>query len=288
MTSIREVLNTVENADPEKRGLRNQVPRIASLPCSCYNKMETSPNIKSILEISPFVKSTRCVPTRERRRAMTEVPSDQPVSQRRKRRDAIENRERILHVARQLFATQGVEATSMNEIAQVAQVGPGTLYRCFAHKGALGEALLTEAITAFWKQVDATLFPDAPGSALSQLDWFLDALLRMTETHLSLFTLVMELAESPHHKAYQNPFYTALHQRIRQLLAKAVAQGETRDLDVSFTADAILAAIMPSLYEFQQQTRNFSRERIMTGIRRLFIDGLRVHTQHTTAPGNEG
>jgi hypothetical protein len=35
---------------------------LASLPCSCYNKMETSPNIESILEISPFVKSTRCVP----------------------------------------------------------------------------------------------------------------------------------------------------------------------------------------------------------------------------------
>jgi AcrR family transcriptional regulator len=218
---------------------------------------------------------------------MTEVTGDHPASQRRKRRDAIENRERILQVARHLFAAQGVDATSMNEIAQVAQVGPGTLYRCFAHKGALGVALLAEEVMTFWKQVDATLFPDAPDSALSHLDWFLDALLRMTETHLSLFALCMEAAES-HHEAYQNPFYPALHQRISQLLMKAVAQGEISGLDVPFTADAILAAMMPSLYAFQRQTRNFSRERIMAGIRRVFIDGLRVPTQHTTAPGNEG
>jgi hypothetical protein len=142
------------------------------------------------------------VPSRERRFAMKDVASDQPVFQRRKRRDAVENRERILNVARHLFATQGVDATSMNEIAQV---GPGTLYRCFAHKAALGEALPTEEIAAFWRQVDATLFPDAPGSALSQLDWFLDALLRMTESHMPLFAVLLEVVK-PRHQAYQNPF----------------------------------------------------------------------------------
>ena len=96
---------------------------------------------------------------------MKDVASDQPVFQRRKRRDAVENRERILNVARHLFATQGVDATSMNEIAQVAQVGPGTLYRCFAHKSALGEALLTEEIAAFWRQSTLPVSNPAPERA---------------------------------------------------------------------------------------------------------------------------
>lgn len=206
---------------------------------------------------------------------MNDGASDQPVLGRRKRRDAVENRERILHVARRLFATQGVDATSMNEIAQVAQVGPGTLYRCFAHKAELSEALLSEEIAAFWRQVDATLLPDAPGSALSQLDWFLDALLRMTESNMSLFAVLWEVLK-PRQQAYQNPLYSAVHQRISHLLSKAVAQGETGDLDVSFVADAILAAITPTLYDFQRQFRHFSRERILAGMRRLFTDGLRV------------
>jgi AcrR family transcriptional regulator len=227
------------------------------------------------------------VPIRERRLTMYDVTGDQRASGRRKRRDAIENRERILQTARHLFATQGVDATSMNEIAQAAQVGPGTLYRCFAHKGALGEALLTEEVTAFWKEVDATLLPNAPGSVLSQLDWFLETLLHMTEAHLSLFALVVERAES-HREAYQNPFYPALYQRISQLLTTALVRGETIDLDVPFTADAILAAMTPSLYAFQRQSRSFSRERIMLGIRRLFIDGLQIRAQSTTDLEDKG
>jgi len=61
-----------------------------------------------------------------------------------------------------------------------------------------------------------------------------------------------------------------------------VAQSETVDLDVTFAADAILAAITPPLYDLRRQSRNFSRERILAGMRRLFIDGLRVHSQQTT------
>jgi len=60
------------------------------------------------------------------------------------------------------------------------------------------------------------------------------------------------------------------------------------DLDVSFAADAILAAITPPLYDFQRQSRNFSRERILAGMRRLFIDGLRVHSQQATDTGGKG
>jgi len=94
-------------------------------------------------------------------------------------------------------------------------------------------------------------------------------------------------AES-HREAYQNPFYSALYQRISQLLATALVRGEIIDLDVPFTAYAILAAMTPSLYAFQLQSCSFSRERIMLGIRRLFIDGLQIRAQSPTDPEDKG
>jgi len=45
------------------------------------------------------------------------------------RRDAAENRQRILNTALKLFEQNGVEQVSMNQIAAEAQIGPGTLYR---------------------------------------------------------------------------------------------------------------------------------------------------------------
>jgi AcrR family transcriptional regulator len=51
------------------------------------------------------------------------------------RNDALENRARILEVARQALAADG--DTSMNQIAQRAGVGAGTLYRHFPTRQAL-------------------------------------------------------------------------------------------------------------------------------------------------------
>lgn len=193
------------------------------------------------------------------------------------RRDAVENRERILAAARQLFAAQGVDATSMNQIAQAAQVGPGTLYRHFAHKGELCEALLADDFTAFQERVASTINrQEALDSALTRLERLVDELIRMIESHIPLLSAMQEAAAGGRrHDVFQTPFYSWLHNQITTLLNEAVAQGEVSNLDVDFTADAIFASIAPPLFVFQQQHRGFSRTRIAAGVRRLFIDGLR-------------
>ncbi|MEC3909558.1 helix-turn-helix domain-containing protein [Sphingobium sp. CR2-8] len=57
------------------------------------------------------------------------------------RRDAQHNRAHILEVARQAFDRDSVDV-SMDAIAKLAGVGPGTLYRHFPNKDALLAALL--------------------------------------------------------------------------------------------------------------------------------------------------
>jgi AcrR family transcriptional regulator len=57
------------------------------------------------------------------------------------RADAQRNRARVLDAAREVFAQQGVDA-GMEAIAQRASVGVGTVYRHFATKEALIEALI--------------------------------------------------------------------------------------------------------------------------------------------------
>lgn len=62
-----------------------------------------------------------------------------------KRADATRNRQRILDAARAAFAATGTE-TSMAEIARRSGVGQATLYRNFATRHELLEALLTEEV----------------------------------------------------------------------------------------------------------------------------------------------
>jgi AcrR family transcriptional regulator len=86
------------------------------------------------------------------------------------RRDAAENRERLLAAARQVFDAQGLNA-GVEEVARVAGVGMGTLYRRFPTKDALIEALVHEVLTNIIRlAVEAGSRPDGSG-----LEYFLQA-----------------------------------------------------------------------------------------------------------------
>jgi AcrR family transcriptional regulator len=68
------------------------------------------------------------------------VPAAQESAPRRRRADAERNRGRVLGAARVLFAARGADEVSMDEVARLAEVGIGTLYRHFPTKEALVEA----------------------------------------------------------------------------------------------------------------------------------------------------
>lgn len=200
-----------------------------------------------------------------------------PTPERRERSDARENRRLILTVAKRLFATQGVGPTSMKEIARAAGVGQGTLYRNFAHKGEVCLAMIKEDLSEFQERV-GTLSGDtrAEASPLARLDRLLEERVHLTESHLPLFAAMEEAASGDQRKKhFRGPFGAWTHERIMALLTEAVARGEVATIDIAFTADAILAASSPQLYSYQRHECGYSVERIVAGMRRLYVDGLR-------------
>lgn len=79
------------------------------------------------------------------------------------RRDAAQNREQLLDAAAQVFAARGLDA-SVEEIARVAGVGIGTLYRRFPTKEALIAALVQDVVERMSRlAVDAAGQPDGRG-----------------------------------------------------------------------------------------------------------------------------
>ena len=92
---------------------------------------------------------------------MPQQPPEPPATTRKPRADAQRNRERILQVAKEVFARDGA-AASLDEIARQADVGPGTLYRHFPTRDALIEAVYrseVEKLAAAEPHFAATLSP---------------------------------------------------------------------------------------------------------------------------------
>ena len=80
---------------------------------------------------------------------------------RKLRADALQNRERILQVAKLAFTYVGPDV-SLDEIAKLAKVGPGTLYRHFPTRDALVEAVYRtelEKLTVAEREFSASLPP---------------------------------------------------------------------------------------------------------------------------------
>jgi AcrR family transcriptional regulator len=207
------------------------------------------------------------------------MENHQPVEtspERRQRSDARENRQQILAAAKRLFAVQGIESTSMQEIARAAGVGQGTLYRHFADKGDLCHALVKEDLEAFRERVGAVIADAwALPSPLARLEILIVEKIGVTEGHLPVLAAMQDAAVASR-RPFRGPFDTWVHEHIVALLDQAVAQGEVAPLDVAFTADAIVAALVPPHYRYLRYELGYSSERICTGMRHLFIDRLRL------------
>jgi AcrR family transcriptional regulator len=95
---------------------------------------------------------------------MEELPLSEPPPELTERADAASNRRRILAAASELFAERGAACVSMQDVAQAAGVGMGTMYRRFGDRAGLTFALLTERHRAFQEELLRGAPPLGPGA----------------------------------------------------------------------------------------------------------------------------
>lgn len=106
------------------------------------------------------------------------------------RRDAERNRQRIVAAARELFAVRGLEAT-LNDVAHHANVGVGTVYRRFATKEELLEAIFEDSIDQVVELAKAALHVE---DSWDGFVWFVEHLCELTATDRGLREMVCSKA----------------------------------------------------------------------------------------------
>ncbi len=152
-----------------------------------------------------------------------------------RRIDAERNRERILAAAREAFADPDADI-SMAEVARRSGVGSATLYRNFANRQALLEALYVDEIDAVC-QAAASVTGDSPQERLAA--W----LRRFYAYFTSKRPVAAELLK---HSARDDPVFTGGYARVvaagRPLLDAAQQSGSVRtDVTLEQVLDAIVA-----------------------------------------------
>jgi len=196
------------------------------------------------------------------------IVSDEKIfNKRSERRDAAENRQRILEAALSLFNKDGVEKVSMNQIAKEAEVGSGTLYRRYRNKGELCLDLLKENVVIFFEKTEAYLEDNHTAPASEQMKGILSLFIRFRESKAQLLKGVEDSTVTNRSKSgKRSPIYDELHQLFVGLFDEIDAQSNN-----VFKADMLLEALRSEAYLFQREIRGFTPEEVLEQIYALFI-----------------
>jgi AcrR family transcriptional regulator len=190
---------------------------------------------------------------------------------RSERRDAAENRQRILNAAIKLFEQNGVEQVSMNQIASKAQVGPGTLYRRYKSKSELCLDLIKDTVDLLFNNIETYLEENQSNSPDQRLKGILRVFIDFREKKAQLLTGV-EDSSSTNLLTFklQTPIFNELHQLFVELFNE-INVTKQNHFDSTFRADMLLMALCKDHYSFQRNVRDYSPETILDQLCALFI-----------------
>jgi AcrR family transcriptional regulator len=180
------------------------------------------------------------------------------------RADARRNRERVLEAARTAFGAEGSDV-SLDEIARRAGVGAGTVYRHFATKEALFEAVVFDRMGELVEEARALLDDPDPTRAFSS---FLERLGREGARKRDLVEALA--SDGVHLQVGEAPIVHALIDVLAELLRRAQLAGAVRD-DIS--VDDVMAVLTGAAYAICRSQADDERTRRLLAI---MYDGLRA------------
>lgn len=108
----------------------------------------------------------------------------------RKERERLAKRQEILRAAREVFASKGLHAATLDEIAEKAEFAKGTLYCYFKSKDDLFLSMLEDEIERFRQSLQAELSLDLPPPEI--LARLVKAMMRAFDENMDLMRLLTQ------------------------------------------------------------------------------------------------
>lgn len=162
-------------------------------------------------------------------------------------------RQKLLEVARNLFAHKGLEATTMNDIAQASGRGRRTLYTYFRNKEEIYYAVIEEELERLSEKVDEVAKADVQPE---------EKIFRLIYNHLSMIRDTVARNGTLRAEFFRNiwvvekvrrAFDEEEHRIIKRVLQEGVDKGRFRIANVGLMADIVHYSVkgleVPYIYD---------------------------------------
>jgi AcrR family transcriptional regulator len=149
------------------------------------------------------------------------LPLPSPGSRRQRTRQA------LIDAAGELFSKQGVERTTVEEIAEAANLSVGSIYKHFANKEALAVAFIDESLAIAERYIGEAMDADSPVDRIMGAG---DAYFRYARDHSAACRFAMMRAFDPSDNEATDPIDRAMAKRIQRILL-AIAESLKEAMD---------------------------------------------------------
>nr|WP_272508373.1 TetR/AcrR family transcriptional regulator [Paenisporosarcina quisquiliarum] len=178
----------------------------------------------------------------------------------------VDRRHEILEAATKSFSLFGYKATTMDQVAKLANVGKGTIYTFFSNKEELFHAIVFAMINEMKAEKDAIISDRRSFQENAHL--VLMKMLEFRERHALLSKLIAE------EKEMQTPIVQAVLVKVEQEIVhyiaehieRAISNKEIRDVDVELVAYLIFKAYMAFAVDWQMTHEQALPEEKIVGV----------------------
>jgi AcrR family transcriptional regulator len=187
----------------------------------------------------------------------------------------MDRRKSILEAAERSFSMFGYKASTVDQIAKIANVGKGTIYNFFANK----EELFSEIITNFVKETkmaaSKAIKEDRP--FYENLHYALYEVIEFRKTHqlaVKLSQEVKEMNTSPVTDGLLR-IEKAVLSFVQRELDKAVEKGEIKDCPTDIVAFMMVKLYLALIFDWERENPAIQKEKMLEVLEMFVMDGLR-------------
>lgn len=183
-------------------------------------------------------------------------------------------KQRIVEAATKSFSLFGYKATTMDQVARIAEVGKGTIYTFFTCKEYLFTHILNTLIQEMKRDANASIQAGAPFFA--NLERAFHAILSYRKQHEMFVKLSQELRDFGTHavKDGLQKVEDAIVQYIAKHIADGIDSGNVKPCNSEVVAFMMLRTYTALVFDWERGHTRITDEEITRVFQLVFADGL--------------
>jgi TetR/AcrR family transcriptional regulator len=191
-----------------------------------------------------------------------------------KRLAVIDRKKLILEAAAKSFSLYGYKATTMDQVAKLANVGKGTIYTFFKTKEELFEDIINSLIADIRFEVESALDETSP--ILENVNNVLARVHAFRESHQLTIKLIQEERDMGTQTVVEamQRVEQSIIQYMKVIIQKAINKGEIKACDPEVTAFVMLKMYFSLVNDWQRNHPPLKKEEIARLFELYLLKGL--------------